>query len=232
VVLPIRHPEPVRALTDPVEDEDLDGDLEPLVGGRVVDLGRAVLVTVALMFLTGAAVYTWQQWAHEPRPNDVDVGFADDMRSHHNQGVTMALSYLEDGTDPTLRFMAEEIVRVQAGESRLLGQYLADWGDPDLDLDTAMGWMGMAPVPQDEQPGMATDEELDELDAATGAELDDLFSRLMILHHRGGLHMSQYAVDHGHEGELTDLAQSIVTTQQSEVAEMNLQREALGLEPV
>lgn len=209
-----------------------DEDLEPLVGGRTVDLGRAILACIALMFLAGAAVYAWQQWADEPHPNDVDIGFADDMRSHHNQGVTMALAYLEDGTDPTLRQMAEEIVRVQAGESRLLGQYLADWGDPELDLDTAMGWMDMAPVPQDQQPGMATPEELDELTAAEGDELDDLFSRLMILHHRGGLHMSQYATEHGSEPALTHLAESIVTTQQSEIAEMNLQREALGLEPV
>ena len=209
-----------------------DDDLEPLVGGRVVDLGRAILVTVALVFLAGAAVYAWQQWAHEPRPNDVDVGFADDMRSHHSQGVTMALAYLEDGTDPTLRQMADEIVRVQAGEVRLLGQDLHDWGDPDTDLDTAMAWMGMAPVPQEEQPGMATDEELAELEAATGEELDDLFTRLMILHHRGGIHMAQYAVDHGHEADLTELARSMVTTQQSEIAEMNLRREDLGLEPV
>jgi uncharacterized protein (DUF305 family) len=211
---------------------DGDDDLEPLIGGRVVDLGRAILVTVALMFLTGAAVYTWQQTAHEPHPNDVDIGFADDMRTHHLQGVQMALEYLHDGTDPTLRQMANEIVLVQAGESRLLGQYLADWGDPDLDLDNAMAWMGMAPVPQDQQPGMATPDQMDELADATGTELDYLFTRLFILHHRGGIHMAQYAADHGSEPAATDLAEAIVTTQQSEIAELNLQREALGLDPV
>jgi uncharacterized protein (DUF305 family) len=213
-------------------DVDEDDDLEPLVTGRVVDLGRAILVTVTLMFLTGAAVFTWQQWAHDPRPNAVDIGFADDMRSHHLQGVAMALSYLHDGTDPTLLQMANEIVIVQAGENRLLNEYLADWGSPDLDLDTAMGWMDMAPVAQDAQPGMATQEELDELDAATGTELDDLFTSLMISHHRGGIHMAQYAADHGHEDDLTTLAQAMVTTQKSEVGEMNLRREALGLQPV
>jgi uncharacterized protein (DUF305 family) len=210
---------------------DDDGDLEPLVQGRVVDLGRAILATVALMFLAGAAVFAWQQWANDPHPNDVDVGFAEDMQVHHNQGVTMALAYLEDGTDPTLRQMAEEIVRVQAGEVRLMGQFLVDWGSPDLDLDTAMAWMG-EPVAQDEMPGMATPEQLDQLDAATGEELDDLFTQFMIEHHRGGIHMAQYAVDHGHESDLTDLAQAMVTTQTSEIGEMNLQRESLGLDRV
>jgi len=221
------------AVTDAASDEDeVDGDLEPLVAGRVVDLGHAVLATIALMFLAGAAVFTWQQWANDPHPNAVDIGFADDMRTHHLQGVAMAQTYLKDGTDPTLLQMANEIVLVQAGESRLLSQYLEDWGNPDTDLDTAMGWMDMQAVPQDQQPGMATDEQLAELDAATDEELDDLFTQLMITHHRGGLHMAQYAVDHGHQPEITDLAQAMVTTQTSEIGEMNLRREALGLDPV
>ena len=215
--------------TDPAEDDD---DLEPVFEGRTVDLGRAVLATFALMFLAGAGVFAWQQAANEPSPNAVDIGFADDMRTHHLQGVTMALSYLKDGTDPTFLQMANEIVLVQAGESRLLSQYLEDWGSPDLDLDAAMGWMDMAPVPQTEQPGMATDAELAELDAAEGQELDDLFSGLMIEHHRGGIHMAQYAADHGSEESVTSLAQAIVTTQESEIAEMNLRREDLGLPPV
>jgi len=219
----------VTAVDEPLVEED--EDLEPLVGGRLVDLGRAVLVTISLMFLTGAAVFAWQQWAHEPRPNEVDIGFADDMRTHHLQGVAMALAYLHDGTDPTFRQMANEIVLVQAGENRLLNQYLEDWDATDFDTELAMDWMGM-PVSQDEQPGMATEAELARLDEATGEELDDLFSALMIEHHRGGVHMASYAVDHGSEAGLTDLAQAMVTTQQSEVGEMNAHREDLGLPPV
>lgn len=206
-----------------------DDDLEPLMTGRTVDLGRALLAGFVAMFLAGAVVFAWQQWANEPRPNDVDIGFADDMRTHHLQGVAMAQAYLEGGTDPYFRSAAEEIIIVQAGESRLMGQWLEDWGNPDLDLDNAMEWMGMAPVPQTEQPGMASEAEMAELAAAEGEELDDLFSSLMIAHHRGGQHMAQYAVDHGHEGAVTHLAQAIVTTQQSEVAEMNIRREELGL---
>ena len=212
--------------------ESMDwGGLEPVFAGRTVDLSRAVLATVALMFLTGAAVFAWQQAAHEPDPNAVDVGFADDMRTHHLQGVTMSITYLEQGTDPTLRQMATEIVIVQAGESRLMSQWLEDWGNPDVDLDTAMGWMDMAPVPQTEQPGMASEAELTELEAAEGDELDDLFSALMIAHHRGGLHMAQYAADHGSEPAVRDLAEAMVVTQESEVVEMNLRRESLGLAP-
>lgn len=215
-------------------DTDSPGpdDLEPLFEGRTVDLGRAILATFALMFLAGAGVFAWQQAAQEPSPNAVDIGFADDMRTHHLQGVAMALTYLHDGTDPTLLQMANEIVLVQAGESHLLSQYLEDWGSRDLDLDTAMGWMDMAPVPQTEQPGMAREADLAELDAAEGEALDDLFSSLMIRHHRGGTHMARYAADHGSEETITSLAGAIETTQQSEIGEMNLRRERIGLPPV
>ncbi len=225
----VAGPEANASDQDDTAEED---DLEPLVSGRTVDLGRALLAGFAAVFFAGAVVFAWQQAANEPNPNEVDIGFADDMRTHHLQGVAMSLAFLEDGTDPYFRSMANEIVIVQAGESRLMGQWLEDWGSPDLDLDNAMAWMGMAPVPQTEQPGMASEAEMAELEAAEGEELDDLFSSLMIAHHRGGLHMAQYAVDNGSENVVTHLAQAIVTTQQSEVAEMNIQRERLGLPPV
>jgi uncharacterized protein (DUF305 family) len=191
-----------------------------------------VLATLALMFLTGAAVFAWQQAANEPDPGAVDIGFADDMRTHHLQGVTLALAYLQDGSDPVLRSMAEEIVIVQAVEARLMSQWLIDWGNPAVDLDTAMGWMGMAPTPQTEQPGMASEDEVADLEAAEGQELDDLFSALMIRHHRGGQHMAHYVAEYGGQDDVRALAEAIDTTQGSEVIEMNLRRQDLGLEPV
>lgn len=231
IVVPDPAADPSES-ADPEVDLIDDDDLEPLVGGRVVDLGRALLAGFVAMFFAGAVVFAWQQTANQPDPNEVDIGFADDMRTHHLQGVAMSLAYLEDGTDPYFRSVANEIIIVQAGESRLMGQWLEDWGDLDLDLDNAMAWMGMAPVPQTQQPGMASEAEMAELEAAEGAELDDLFSRLMINHHRGGQHMAQYAVDNGSEDVVTHLAQAIVITQGSEVAEMNIGRENLGLPPV
>jgi len=209
------------------EVTDEDHDLAP----RTVPLGRAVVAALALMFLTGAAVYAWTSRSDEPSPSAVDTGFFDDMQAHHLQGVTMALAYLHDGTDPTLQQMAREIVLVQAGEVRLMGQALEDWGSPDVDQEVAMDWMGM-PVPQLEQPGMATGADLEALDRATGRELDDLFSRLMIEHHRGGVHMADAAAEDGHEDLVRRLATAMATTQRSEVSEMNLRREAIGLDPV
>ena len=70
---------------------------------------------------------------------------------------------------------------------------LADWGyTRDDRSDEAMAWMGM-PVPVDQMPGLLDDEQLDQIDAARGAEMDALFLELMAEHHRGGLHMAQEA---------------------------------------
>jgi hypothetical protein len=44
--------------------------------------------------------------------------------------------------------------------------------------------------------------------------------------------MSTYAEENGNVGEITDLAGAMATTQRSEIAELNLQREALGFDPV
>lgn len=210
------------------DEVDPSEDQRPGLAGRTVSMSRAAVATAALMFLTGAAVYAWQSGEDQPDPNPVDIGFADDMFTHHLQGVAMAVTYLGEGTDPILRQTANEIIIVQAGEARLLGEEMEAWGRPDSDPEVAMDWMGM-PVPQDQQPGMATEEQLAELETATGAELDDLFTTLMIEHHRGGIHMAEFVAANGSEPQVLRLAEAMVTTQQSEIGEMNARREAIGL---
>ena len=43
----------------------------------------------------------------------------------------------------------------------------------------------------------------------------------MIAHHEAGIHMAQYEVDHGSNGEAKDLARSMVVGQRGEIAELN-----------
>ena len=58
-----------------------------------------------------------------------------------------------------------------------------------------MAWMGM-PVPLDQMPGLATDEQMKQLRDASGAESDKLFLELMAAHHRGGVHMAEHVYRH------------------------------------
>src|SRR5262245_18948125 len=94
---------------DEAVDYDGDGPFRP-------SWLQVVALVVAVAFLTGV-VATW--WANrEPAPNATDVGFYDDMTTHHEQAVGMAITYLSHGTDPVLRFVAGKINASQNGDMR------------------------------------------------------------------------------------------------------------------
>lgn len=190
---------------------------------------QVIVLCVACAFLGGAAVYAWQARDTAAKPNAADVGFLDDMSAHHAQAVEMSLSYLADGTDPFLRHVAREIIFTQVREQGFMTSQLDAWGE--VGNDTAMEWMGMS-VPEEQQPGMATNAQMAELERVSGSRLDDLFTRLMIEHHAGGIHMSEAAADLAATAYVRDLSSSIATAQGSEIAELNRARTEFGLPPV
>jgi len=180
-----------------------------------------VLVVVALV-LGGAIGWrvTKSQDAKAPSRDSVDVGFFQDMVSHHNQAVAMGYSYLEHGTDPLLRQIATEIINYQNAEIGMMNDHLAQWGQQGTEGPDAMAWMSMK-VPRDEMPGLATKAQMDQLANARGQELNDLFTRLMILHHEGGVHMAEYAAAHASTETVRSWATAMADGQRGEIAELN-----------
>jgi uncharacterized protein (DUF305 family) len=153
--------------------------------------------------------------------NDVDTGFLQDMRVHHEQAVLMGIIYrnLPD-TDPGLRTVARSIVTGQSLEVGRMIQLLRMFGESEINgTDTAMVWMGMASGIES-MPGMATDEELDLLGRLEGREADELFVELMSEHHIGGIEMAEYAVANGVNDEVEAMAASMASAQRGEIAEM------------
>jgi uncharacterized protein (DUF305 family) len=84
------------------------------------------------------------------------------------------------------------------------------------------------PVPVEQMPGLLTDEQLDQLQEANGAELDALFLDLMAEHHRGGLHMAEYAFGNAGDEDVSDLAARIARNQASEINEYRALAERNG----
>ncbi len=189
----------------------------------------AIIIGTAL--LTGALGYTIGTRHGEVHGNSVDIGFLQDMRYHHENAVIIASTYLSTDTtdatgatsDPTLRLIATEIELGQQQETGRMIQLLRMMGAAEAgDLDApAMVWMN-EPTPYDRMPGLATDEQIDELGSLSGPAADELFASLMIAHHQAGIHMAQYAVDHGSNDEVHDFAESMITGQQSEIAELEM----------
>jgi uncharacterized protein (DUF305 family) len=206
---------------------------EPGPGGEPrpgVSWLRVVVVAVAVAVLAGGIGYLIGSRQDVPAADSVDVGFYQDMISHHEQALQIAAIELASGSDPTVRSFAREILQFQSYEIGLMRQQLANWGiEPGERPDEAMAWMG-DPVPVEEMPGLATEEQMDALRRSQGAETDELFLELMAAHHIGGVAMADAAADLAERDDVRQLATTMARNQAIEVNEFRALAERLGLD--
>jgi uncharacterized protein (DUF305 family) len=193
---------------------------------------RPVLAVVAVigLLLLGAAgglLLSGAPGTHPPAvpaTDSVDVGFSQDMTVHHQQAVTMASWERDHTADPVLHQLAADIEATQTAQIGRMQGWLELWGAPALPAGGHMAWMtdtshahtpapaGGAPT----MPGMASDEELAALRAASGPQLDVLFLQLMLRHHEGGAAMLQYAAERASVPQVRNLAAQMLRSQTSE----------------
>ena len=182
---------------------------------------NVVTVVLATALIAGMIGWLIADSNAGPDPNEVDVGFLQDMRDHHEQAIHMSNIYLQlQDTEPGLRTVARSIVFGQAVDIGRMIQLLRDFDAAEVNEgETSMGWMGMeAPVGQ--MPGMATQEQLDALGASRGAEADALFVELMTAHHEGAIHMAEYAAENANVEEVRNMTASMARSQREEIGEM------------
>jgi uncharacterized protein (DUF305 family) len=215
-----------EAPVDDTEQSVSDEAMNKLLKGVVIGIAVAVIIGV----FAGAAIWALQGDDAPPPPmNAVDVGFLQDMIDHHEQALVISNLYLDGQPDGPAAPYASEVILFQ---ERDLG-WMRDWldeegyapGEPDR---TAMAWMD-EPVPVAEMPGMQTQERLDELANATGAEADRLFFEIMTAHHLGGVHMAEHAAANGARPEVVEFAASVARNQRIEVVEYEGAMRRLGL---
>ena len=179
----------------------------------------ALAVTAAL--LAGLVGWLLASAAAEPESSDLDVGFLQDMRVHHEQALQMGLIYLDlADTDPGLQTDARSIVVSQGIDIGRMIQLLRERAAPEAaEGEEAMAWMGM-PTTHSEMPGMSTEDELDALAASSGTGADERFVELMIAHHRGGVEMAEYAAERAASGDVRDMAAAMARNQATEIVEL------------
>lgn len=185
---------------------------------------RALVLGLALAVLGGAIGWTIGQ-RHEDPLSRSDVGFMQDMYFHHTQAVQMTKILLfKPDVSRDLDSYAEEILADQRYEQGLFNAILDRYDEPVNNPDeTAMGWMGR-PVRRDQMTGLATEQQMAELNDATGADAEALFIALMTEHHLGGLHMADYEARHGKDATVRKMARAMVKTQRGEVIDLNSYR--------
>jgi uncharacterized protein (DUF305 family) len=147
-----------------------------------------------------------------------DVAFMTGMIHHHAQALVMARMAPSHGASDALQIMAGRIINGQNDEIALMQTWLSDRNEPVPDPSDPMhGGHAM------HMPGMLTNDQLAELDAARGEEFERLFLTYMIQHHQGALTMveelfSTYGAGQG--DAIFKLASDIGADQSSEIDRM------------
>jgi len=122
--------------------------------------------------------------------NEADVRFMSGMIPHHAQAVKIARWAETHTTRRDVQVLAARIVVAQRDEIELMQTWLRDRGQAVPAADATHARMVMGGMEHDMlMPGMLTDAELAQLDAARGAAFDRLFLVFMIRHHEGALTM-------------------------------------------
>jgi uncharacterized protein (DUF305 family) len=119
-----------------------------------------------------------------------DIDFLSGMIHHHAQAIQIAKWAPTHGASAALMRLTERVINAQQDEITLMQQWLRDRNQPVPEPNPA----GM-PVTHEGQhhvvpmPGMLTEAQLAQLNAANGEEFDRLFLTFMIQHHRGAVEM-------------------------------------------
>lgn len=181
--------------------------------GAAAGDGRAVVVAPGKPGEEARTLNPEQAAREKPddSPNAADHAYVRGMIEHHRQALTMsALAPGRASADGVTR-LAERIAAAQQPEIGAMERWLALHPAPPA---------GTGGHDHAAMPGMATEQQLRELAAATGPDFDRLFLRLMTAHHEGALKMAGEALAGGNNVAVEEMATEVVATQSAEVHRM------------
>jgi len=137
-----------------------------------------------------------------------DIDFMSGMIHHHAQAITISRWAPSHGASPAVLRLTSRIINAQTDEILLMQNWLRDRNQDPMTVDSTgnvtMGMSGssaagMSHAGHDmagmnmsgmaDMPGMLTETQMKELDAARGREYDRLFLIYMMQHHRGAVSM-------------------------------------------
>lgn len=144
-----------------------------------------------------------------------DAMFAAMMIPHHEQAVVMSDLAVTRASSPEIKALAAQIRSAQAPEIELMRGWLREWGVPEMGMDDMGAHAGHGGM-----QGMLTQDQLDELAAASGPEFDRLFATHMIEHHEGAIDMAEDVLSSGTDPRVAALAKEIIASQQAEIDQM------------
>jgi uncharacterized protein (DUF305 family) len=153
-----------------------------------------------------------------------DIDFMSGMIGHHSQAIVMAGWAKTHGASESVRTLCERIINAQTDEIVAMQRWLRDRNQPVPEpnpMGMTMNMNGMQHTML--MPGMLTEAQMKELDAARGTQFDRLFLTYMIQHHKGAVSMVSdlFATYGAGQDELTfKFASDVNVDQTTEIARM------------
>ncbi|MCX0276862.1 DUF305 domain-containing protein [Nocardia zapadnayensis] len=148
--------------------------------------------------------------------NDADVMFAQMMIPHHQQAVEMSETLLaKDDIPQNVADFAQGVIDAQGPEIDRMNAMLDAWGQEPMgtgDMGDMGGHGGMS--------GMMSEDDMQQLEDATGTEAAKLYLEQMTRHHEGAVEMAEQQVADGQNPQAKALAEQVIEDQEAEIQEM------------
>ncbi|MFC8225963.1 DUF305 domain-containing protein [Streptomyces sp. NPDC057287] len=151
-----------------------------------------------------------QKAAGDDTPNSADFRYARMMIQHHEQALVLTALVPTRASSPSVERLAKRISAAQKPEIGAMEGWLKNNGGDER--EEAHDHAAM--------PGMATDEQIEQLRGARGRSFDRLFLDLMITHHQGAVTMATEALADGNNVLVEEMANDVVAQQTVEIDRM------------
>ncbi len=153
-----------------------------------------------------------------PADADFDLRFIDAMTPHHQGAIDMSKEAKQKSKRPEIQKLAATILQEQTREISKMKQWRQAWypkaSSTPMAYHAQMGHM--MPMSSKQIQGMKMSQDL----GAADAQFDARFVKAMIPHHEGAVVMAKEALKKSKRSEIKKLAESIISSQQAEIAQM------------
>jgi uncharacterized protein (DUF305 family) len=171
-----------------------------------------------------------------PPRSQKDVEFMQGMIMHHAQAVEMTALFESRTENKDLRLLGARISQSQSDEMKFMTRWLEVRREsvsmPMSDKPSSHSHANQSSSHQMLMPGMLSQQQMNELKKAKGAEFDKLFLSGMIQHHIGALVMVKDLFDTAGAGQDAELFNFATDVDSGQRAEINIMRNMLGEKPV
>ncbi|MES2490649.1 MAG: DUF305 domain-containing protein [Pseudomonadota bacterium] len=217
----------------------------PFMSLRIVTSAIVVLALAAVGGVAYKAVREMKSAQAATTATAIDIGFAQSMNMHHQQAIWMS-QLLLDGRPTQLPLLAKSIINSQLVEMGEMRGWLNLWQQPLQPTSKSMSWMLLGDTPPDPEltryllacknsatgmVGLATNEEMNLLRKLDGRARDELFLKLMLVHHEGSLPMAKFAAAQSKLPAVRNLAVRIAMDQSEEIGLIKRMINALAAKP-